>query len=98
MKTNIKDNKMKKNSKDIFFEYLNTAEIVYKDDVCITNISTRKHAYNILPSDIKEVCINPNHTFSVLFSNGEKNRFELYVLKAHYHSTDEICIFKEDIA
>ena len=83
---------MNKSNKQIFLEYLSTADIVYKDDVCITDIITRKHAYDILPSDIEDVGINPNHTFTVKFDNGEKNRFELYILNGHYHPTDDVCI------
>ncbi len=77
---------------DIFFEYLNTAEVVYKDDVCITDMHTFKNTYCMLPTDIERVAINPNHTFTVLFENGEKNVFLFYTLKPHFHLTDEIDI------
>ncbi len=75
---------------DIFFEYLQTADVVYKDSTCITNMSTFKHAYGMLPTDIECVAINPNKTFTVLFDNGEKNVFELYMIKPHFYPTDDI--------
>lgn len=83
---------MKKSTIEIFFEYLNTADIVYKNNVCITDMNTRKHRYDIIPSDIEKVCINPNHTFTVWFDNDEKDVFELYTTKGHYYPTDDICL------
>ena len=86
MNTKIKTNK------DIFFEYLNTADIVYKNDNCITDMSTHKHRCDMLITDIEDVAINPNHTFTVYFKNGDKDTFELYTMKGHYQSTDNVDI------
>ncbi len=77
---------------DIFLEYLNTASVVYRDSVCITDMSTFRHTYGMLPTDIECVAINPNKTFTVLFENGEKNVFALYLMKPHFYPTDEVDI------
>jgi len=77
---------------EIFFEYLNTSDVVYKNDICITNMDTHKNRYDMLITGVQDVGINPNHTFTVYFENGEIDNFELYTTKAHYHPTDYVDI------
>ena len=79
-----------KESIKIFFEYLNTAAVVYKDDVCVTNMNTYQHTYDIIGDDVIAVNINPNHTFKVLFENREEVVFTFYMLTPHFCPTDDI--------
>ena len=78
----------KKTDIDIFYEYLNTADIVYKDNICITDLNTRKHKDDVIQSLITDVIINPNRTFTVYFGNGDKNVFELYTTVPHFYKVE----------
>ena len=73
---------------DIFFEYLNTTDVIFRDGICITDLDARKHWYSVLPITVSDVIINPNHTFIVLFKNGAKHRYKFYTLTPHFHSAE----------